>query len=91
MSEGKPNDIGSLGDVPHRGMQILHCCTNLDEIPYLPLGGIKYHPVVSEPARLSTYSRLDDYDTLFEARHGRGAIDNMPRLGEKAIPTCSIG
>ena len=49
VSEGIPSDIGSLGDAPHRGMQILSCHTNLGEIPYLPPGGIEYHPVVSEP------------------------------------------
>ena len=91
VSEGMPSDIGSLGDVPHGGMQIPSCHTNLNEIPYLPPGGIKYHPVVSEPDRLSTYTGLDDYDTLFEARHGRGAIDNMPKSGEEAIITSLIG
>ena len=25
---------------------------------------------------LSAYTRLDDYDAMFEARHGRGAVDN---------------
>ena len=34
---------------------------------------------------------LNDYNTLFEARHGRGAIDNMPKSGEKALATSSIG
>ena len=64
---GIPSDIGSLGDAPHGGMQIPPCHANLSEIPYLPPGGIEYHPVVSEPDRLSTYTGLDDYDTLFEA------------------------
>ena len=91
VSECIPSDIGSPGDVPHWGMQILPCCTNVGEIPYLPPGDIEYHPVVWEPDRLSTYTGLDNYDTLFEARHGRGAIDNMPRSGEKAIASSSIG
>ena len=85
-----PSDIGSLGDVLHRGMQIPPCHANVSEIPYLPPGGIEYHPVVSEPDRLSTYTGLGDYDTLFEARHGRGALDNMPKSGEEAIVTSSI-
>ena len=72
-------------------MQIPPCCADLDETPYLPSGGIEHHPVVPEPDRLSTYMGLDDYDTLFEARHGRGAIDNMPKSGEEAIATSSIG
>ena len=40
----------------------------------VPSGGVKYHPVTTESDRLSTYTRLDEYDTLFEARHGTGAI-----------------
>ena len=91
VSEGISSHIGSLGGVPHGGMQIRPCRTNLGEIPYLPPGGIKYHPFVSEPDRLSTYTGLNEYDTLFEARHGRGALDNMPKSGEEAIATSSIG
>ena len=85
MSEGIPSDIGSPEDALHGGMQIPPHHANLGETPYLPSGGIEHHPVVSEPDRLSTYTGLDDYDTLFEARHGRGAIDNMPKSGEEAI------
>ena len=91
VSESIPSDICSLGDMAHGGMQIPPHHTNLGEIPYLPPGGIEYHPVVSLPDRLSTYIGLDDYDTLFEARHGREAIDNMPKLSEEAIFTPSIG
>ena len=91
VSEGVPSDIGSLGDVPHGGMQIPPCHENLGEIPYLPPGGVEYHPVISESDGLSTYTGLDDYDTLFEARHGRGALDNMPRTSGEAIATSSIG
>ena len=36
-------------------------------------------PISAEPG---TYTRLhDDYDTLFEARHGRGALDPAPVTG----------
>ena len=91
VSEGVPSDIGSPGDLPHGGMQILPHHANLGEISHIPPGGIKYHPVVSEPDRLSTYTGLDDYDTLFAARHGRGASDNMPRSSGEAIATSSIG
>ena len=31
---------------------------------------------------------LDDYDTLFEARHGRGAIDSVP-ISDERIPATS--
>ena len=67
VSEGVPSDIGSLGDAPHRGMQIPPCHADLDEISHIPPGSMEYHPVVSELDRLSTYTGLDDYDTLFEA------------------------
>ena len=82
VSESLPSDIGSPEDMPHGVMQIPPCHANLGEILYLPPGGIEYHPVVSEPDRLSTYTGLDDYNTLFEARHGRGAIENMPKSCE---------
>ena len=91
MSEGIPSDVGSLEDVPHGGMQIPPHHANLGETLYLPSGGIEHHPVVSEPDRLSTYTGLDDYDTLFEARHGRGAIDIMPKSIEEVIAASSIG
>ena len=41
--------------------------------------------------RVSTFTGLDDYDTLFAARHGRGALDPVPKTGEtKAMVTTSI-
>ena len=33
---------------------------------------------------------MDDYDTLFAARHGRGALDPVPRVSEQ-ITTTSLG
>ena len=63
---------------------------NLWETTELP-GGIGYHPIVSEIDRVSTYTRLDDYDTLFEVRHGRGTLDQAPRTSEQMIMTSSMG
>ena len=54
-------------------------------------GGNEYHPNVSETDRVSTYTGLDDYDTLFEARHGRGALDQTPSISEQMIMTSSMG
>ena len=34
---------------------------------------------------------LDDYDTLFKARHGRGALDHVPRTSGEVVTTTSIG
>ena len=39
---------------------------------------------------MSTFTGLDDYDTLFAARHGRGALEPVPRIGEQ-ISTTTLG
>ena len=61
---------------------------NLQETTEIP-GGIGYHPVLTESDRLSTYTGLDDYDTLFEARHGRGALDPAPVTSREVVSTSS--
>ena len=82
VSEGVPSDIGVLEGALHGSIQVpLHCATS-DVFPYLPSSGIEYNPGDFEQDRLSTYTSLDDYGTLFEARHGRGAIDNVPKSDE---------
>ena len=58
--------------------------------PYLPTSGIEYNTRSVDQDRLSTYTSLDDYDTLFEARHGRGAIDSVPRSGERVPATSPV-
>ena len=54
------------------------------------MGGTDYHSVVTETDRVSTYTGLDDYDTLFAARHGRGALDPVPNVGEQISATTSV-
>ena len=49
------------------------------------IGGTEYHPETTETDRVSTYTGLDDCDTLFAARHGRGALDPVPRTSEQMI------
>ena len=51
------------------------------------MGGTDYHSVITEMGRVSTYTVLDDYDTLFAARHGRGALDPIPNVGEQKSAT----
>ena len=46
------------------------------------IGGIDYHSEITETDRVSTFTELDDYDTLFAARHGRGALDPVPKIAE---------
>ena len=49
------------------------------------IGGTDYHSEVTD--RVSTFTGLDDYDTLFAARHGRGALDPVPKVGEQKSTT----
>ena len=53
------------------------------------IGGTDYHSEITETDRVSTFTGLDDYDTLFAARHGRGALDLVPKVGEQI--TTSLG
>ena len=55
------------------------------------IGGTAYHPDISETDKISTYTGLDVYETLFAARHGRGALDPVPRMSEQMIMTTSLG
>ena len=55
------------------------------------IGGTDYPSEVTETDRVSTFTGLDDYDTLFAARHGRGALDPVPRVSEQMITTTSLG
>ena len=55
------------------------------------IGGTDYHSEITETDRVSTFTGLDDYDTLFAARHGRGALDPVPRASEQMLPTTSLG
>ena len=91
MSEGVPSDIGSPEGALHGSVQIPHCHANSDVFPYLSSSGIQYNPEVFEQDKLSTYTGLDEYDTLFGARHDRGAIDNIPKSGERTLVASSMG
>ena len=53
----------------------------------LNMGGTDYHSEITEMDRASTFTGLDDYDTLFAARHGRGALDPVPKVGEQKSTT----
>ena len=55
------------------------------------IGGTDYHPEIPETDKVSTYIGLDDYDTLFAARHDRGALDPVPRVSEQMIMMTSLG
>ena len=54
------------------------------------IGGTDYHPKIAETDKVSTYTGLDGYDTLFAARHGREALDPVPRVSEQMIMMTSV-
>ena len=54
------------------------------------IGRTDYHSGITETDRVSTFTGLDNYDTLFAARHDRGALDPAPRVGEQ-LTTTSLG
>ena len=84
MSEGRLSDLDSQEDVyapPY--------VNTLEQT--IIVGGTDHHSNTSETDRVSTYTGLDDYDTLFAARHGRGALDPVPRTSEQMIMTTSMG
>ena len=77
MSEGGLSDRYSPKAISVGDIQMSSCDGNI------PLGGTNYPPIGAEPG---IYTGLhDDYDTLFEARHGRGALDPAPVTGREAI------
>ena len=63
MSEGSLEDISPYG-VPSDYT--------------INIGGTDYHSEITETDRVLTFMCLDDYDTLFAAKHGRGALDPDP-------------
>ena len=81
MSEGQFSDMGSLDVLFATHMHIPSQGINLPRAVGLPEGTV-HHPV-AESDILTTYTGLDDYDTLFEARHGRGALEQVPRMSEE--------
>ena len=77
MSEGGLSDRYSPKVISAGDIQTSSCDGNI------PSGGTNYPPISAEPG---IYTGLhDDYDTLFEARHGRGALDHASVTGREAI------
>ena len=64
VSVGVPSDIDVLEGAFHGSIQVPPHCANSDVYPYLATGGIEYNPGVFEQDILSTYTGLNDYDTL---------------------------
>ena len=88
--EGEPSDMGLPVGALHemQNVQIPTRHAHSDIFPYLPSSGIEYDPRIVDQDRLSTFTSQDDYDTLFEATHGRGAIDSVP-ISDERVPATS--
>ena len=85
----QPIERGYMSEGSQEGVHVPPY-VDLSEHP-INVGGTDYHPNISEIDKVSTYTGLDDYDTLFAARHGRGALDPVPRMSEQMIMTTSMG
>ena len=64
VSEGVPSDIDLPEGALHGNVQIPPRHANSEVLHYLPSSGIEYNPGVIEQNKLSTYTGLNDYDTL---------------------------
>ena len=51
------------------------------------ISGTDYHSEFTETDKVSTFTGLDDYDTLFAARHSRGALDPVPKIDDQTFTT----
>ena len=80
---------GYMSEGSHEGVYAPPYVDPLEQT--INIGGTDYHSNASETNRVSTYTGLDDYDTLFATRHGRGALDPIPRMSEQMIMTTSMG
>ena len=85
----QPIERGYMSEGSHEGVYVTSY-VDLSEHT-ANIGGTDYQSEITETDRVSTYTRLDDYDTLFAARHGRGALDPVPRMGEQMMTTTSLG
>ena len=84
----QPNERGYMSE---GSQERVHMPPYVDPSEHaINIGGTDYHSEITEMDRVSTFTGLDDYDTLFAARHGRGALDLVPKVGEQ-ITTTSLG
>ena len=92
VTEGAPSDL----DLPVNTLHGMHNVrvpprhANSDIFPYLPSSSFDFDSRIADQDKLSTYTGLDDYDTLFEARHGREAIDKVSISSTGMLPTSPV-
>ena len=77
MSEGSQEDVYANPNMELPGQIIQQGATEL------PLENI-------ETDRVSTFTGLDDYDTLFAAKYGRGALDPIPLVDNQMVTPLGV-
>ena len=85
----QPIEIGYMSEGSQEGVYVTPYVDPSE--PTINIGGTDYHSEITETDRVSTFTGLDDYDTLFAARHGREALDPVPRASEQLITTTYSG
>ena len=85
----QPIDRGYMSEGSQDGVYVTHYVDPSEHTGNI--GGTDYHPEIPETDKVSTYTGLDDYHMLFAARHGRGALDPVPRASEQMIMMTSLG
>ena len=85
----QPIDRGYMSEGSQEGVYVTPYVDPSEHI--VNIGGTDYHPEIPETDKVSTYTGLDDYDTLIATRHGRGALDPVPRACEQMIMMTSLG
>ena len=85
----QPVERGYLSEGLQEGITVPFYMSPLEQVTNK--SGTNYHSNAFEIDSISTYTGLDDYDTLFAARHGRGSLEPVPRMSEEMIMTTSVG
>ena len=92
MLEDKCDDLNLTVDLPYadllpgslqgsQGPTTTRCAIS-DIITSLPSNISEHIQGGIDQNAMSAYTNLDDYDAMFEARHGRGAVDNSFAISE---------
>ena len=79
----QPVERGYMSEGSQKGVYATPCIEPSEHT--LNIGGTDYHSEITETDIVSTFTGLDDYDTLFAARHGRGALDPVPKVSEQKL------
>ena len=79
------NERGYLSEGSQEGV---YATPNIEPPAHPSLQGATEFPLENpETDRVSTFTGIDDYDTLFAAKYGRGALDPIPLVDNQMVTT----